>query len=372
MSRGKKLDRHRSLTPVDPASCHKVGQGHELPRRYPIRSIWTAMLSASQAKTSARFAEQLARRLPPPRKFSIRCEADYYGASVEISRAIGRPMPFRSSVGWQHGWVNEPVTDPRQIVGGDRIPRRLLVGTKSHAERLVRQGCQATAVGLPIIYAEAEPVSRVRNTLLVLPAHVTQQSGLSIDQNEYVGYIADQSGDFEAIVACVSAQCVKRGFWTEAFREHRIPWIEGAGIDDAHALSRIKTLLSSVACVTSHAIGSHLAYAACSGCRVSLSGPEHRFLRRDLESEPFYQRNPDLIDVTLDRMSRRQFLEHYPHLGVEPLQAEVCKAWGDQQVGQKHRRSPDQIARLLGWGWSDRVASRTRKIWSQTFRRSAA
>ena len=330
------------------------------------------MLSASQVKTSARFAKQLAGRLPPVRKRSIRSEADYYGASTQIANALGRSQPFRSSVGWQHGWVSEPVTDVRQIVGGEHIPPRHLVGTKSQAESLVREGCEAVAVGLPIIYAETEPVSRIGNTLLVFPAHVTRQSGLSIDQNEYVGYIADQAKHFEAIVACVSGQCVARGFWTETLERHRIPWIPGAGIEDANALARITTMLSHVSCVTSHAIGSHLAYAAWCGCRVSLSGPEHRFVRRDLENEPFYKSNPDLIPVTLNRMSRSVFVGHYPHLAAEPSEAKACQPWGEEQVGQKHRKSPEQISRLLGWRLSDRVATRTRKIWRQTFRRSAA
>jgi hypothetical protein len=315
---------------------------------------------------------QVEAHLPARSPVPLRCEADYYGISHLIAAKLGWPNSPRSRAIWQHGWVVDPICDARQIIGSHPQDQTVLVANEPVAEFLVQRGVTAVPVGLPIVYSDLPQVPRIPSSLLVMPAHVTKHSEHSIDESEYVNFIAEEVKNFDHVLICLSQQCADRGFWVDSFASRGFDTIIGAGIDDRNALTRMRCLLSQFEAVTSNAAGSHFLYAGFCGCRVSFSGPEHLVARSDIASEPFYRQYPDLVDLAIERSSRQSLLAHYPHLNHLPGDATTCQDWAEATIGATCRRDPQELAEWLVWGRWNRFRSRTAEVIRKNLRREAA
>ena len=310
--------------------------------------------------------------LPLREPIALRSEADFYGIGQLIAEKLGKRRAPRSRTAWQHGWVIDPVTDPRQIIGDHPRNHRILVSNRSIADYLRQHGIDAIPVGLPFAYSDDVDVPRLPNSLLVMPAHVTKHSEHSVDENAYVNFIAEQAIGFDHVLVCVSQQCADRGFWVDAFADHGLDYVVGAGINDRNALQRLKCLLSQFQTMTTNAVGSHSLYAGFCGCRVSLSGPEHVISRHDLVKEPFYQQHPDLVDSVLERSSRVSLVERYPHLDRLPRDAIACQDWARETIGADCCRQPKEIANLLRWGTMERFRLRAVEVIRKNLPKRAA
>ena len=321
---------------------------------------------------SSPFCKRIASALPPIELVKLRCEADFYGASRIIASSLGISEPPKSETAWAHGWVPDPVTHPRQILGNNAAYRPMLVTNQKRADFLRSHGIQATAAGGPFIYATVKTVQRISGSLLVMPPHVTKHSTFHINQDDYVNYIASIKNQFDEVLVCISKQCLDRGVWADAFHRAGVGVIAGAAIDDRNALLRMGTLLRQFEYVTSNQVGSHLVYAAFCGCKVSLDGPVHKVHAGDYANEPFYQRYPKLLETLMHRLDRETNRQHYPHLGCSPVDAQTCEDWGATELGSSARQTPKQLAKLLRWDWWHRSTRKVRELAKIPFHRTIA
>ena len=305
---------------------------------------------------------QVESQLPPRVPIRLQGEADFYGISHQIASQQGYSCVPRCHVGWQHGWVVDPVTDIRQVIGDHSKEQTILVANESIAKFLLTQGVKAIPVGLPLIYSDPNAVARIPNSLLVMPPHVTKHSGNSFQESDYVDFISEHAKHFEHVLICLSQQCIDRGFWVDSFARQGFCSIAGAGVDDKHALNRMTSLLMQFEVVTSNASGSHLLYAGYCGCAVSVSGPEHSIAKSDLINEPFYQQHPDLVDLMIDRTTRRSLFHHSPHFDQLPTTSTPCQDWANQTIGLPCKQSSADIADLLGWTLWERVRASTKQV----------
>lgn len=295
-------------------------------------------------------ARWLQERLPPIEPITLRGEADYYGASYEIARQLGHSKPPRSFASWRHGWVYQPIAHARQLVPWGEPGGRYLVATEAHVAALRAQGFpNAVAVGLPFLYAEPGPIEREPGSLLVMPSHSLPYTEHEWDEARYVAEITRLKSHFHTIVACIHSACVAKGLWVREFEAQGIPWVTGAQVEDRHALRRMATLFRSVEAVTSNAMGSHLAYAAYSGCRVSIFGPFAALKSEDYVNDPFYRQYPDLLQHVIAHSQEASVRARYPELFAAPWQAPGRVEWGAAQLGAGHQRPATEIAELLGW-----------------------
>src|SRR4030081_3285063 len=103
------------------------------------------------------------RRLPKIEKILLRNEPDYYGASYLIAAQLGKADPPRNLVAtWTHGCLHaSPVPYVRQLVQCGGPEDSHLVATYAQVRILKQFGfANATAVGMPFIYADAVNVER--------------------------------------------------------------------------------------------------------------------------------------------------------------------------------------------------------------------
>ncbi|WP_413432491.1 hypothetical protein [Crateriforma spongiae] len=319
---------------------------------------------------------KLSRLLPAKQMNDLRSEADYYGALWRIASLRQTSLAVdarvhKSEIGWQHGWVTAPVTDYRQVTGLSPAKPYYLVASTREQSILSSAGLVGIPVGLPFAYARVDPIHRVRGSVLVMPAHGTDHTLVQDATRDYLEFIRSLRDQFDHVVACISAPCLRRGVWQGHLQSIGVPWIEGADIRDGNALNRMKTLFSFFETMTSNAIGSHFAYAACSGCRVSLCGPMHGLTADSLRSEPYYQTNPDLVDIAVYRASEACTREHYPQLFCDPVLAPELRTWGREQIGWSHQRDANEMARLLQTGWLPRIRRKIKRSVTRRFSRAA-
>ena len=97
--------------------------------------------------------------------------------------------------------------------------------------------------------------------------------------------------------------------------------------------------------VTSNVIGSHIAYAAAFGAKVSISGPYQKWSRSEYLKEPIYQENPVLLDYL--EMEENIARENYPFLFVEPRSAKQHIDWGLEMIGMANKVSSTQLKVLF-------------------------
>lgn len=279
-------------------------------------------------------------------------EIDFYGASDCIAKQLHLKKPLFGQATWKHGWLWFDTISPIRIVesGNNKISN--LVFTKKDESYLKMHGyAKALAVGAPIIYAQAGTIERIPNSILVFPPHSTSGSCFDArkDNLPYVNFIKKLKKQFPLVVASIGAADVLNGNWVKAFEKAGIPWITGAWSFDRNGLTRMQILLRSFEFATSNYPGSHFAYAAYCGCKVSFWGKDSERSTEDRLSHPFYKRNPDIAAEVKKINPPVEFKRRYPFFFVEPWNARIQVEWGQKVLGEENRKPAEEIARLFGW-----------------------
>ena len=167
--------------------------------------------------------------------------------------------------------------------------------------------------------------------------------------DEYAQQIAKIAHKFDRVVVCVHSACARKGYWLPQFQDLGIECIGGADVFDVNGLLRIKTLFSQFEYMTTNTLGSHVAYAAASGIRVSIFGEYAQLEPADFEKSEFYKLNPHVLEPVLRLTSQSYARATYPQFFCEPSQAGSHVDWALAEIGAENRRSPGEIKKLLGW-----------------------
>ena len=303
-------------------------------------------------------------RLPPVVRVWRRSEPDFYGASYLIAQRLGRKKPPISFAAWRHGWLHlDPIIHPRLIAMG--TPKTLnLVATDRQVEILSKFGWpNSVAVGLPFIYGDIFKLDAKPNSLLVMPGHTLPYTDHQWDQKTYVDQIVKLKPYFNSIVACVHSSCFAKGYWTPYFEKNGIPCIKGADTYDKNALLRLNCIFKSFEYVTTNTIGSHIAYAAYSGCKVSIYGDYCSPNKNDYRNDPYYQKYPGLLEYWIDQSQESVIRQHYPQFFTLPMDAIDTKKWGEAVTGAAFIKKPSEVAELLGWSLKHQVKGYLSEGW---------
>lgn len=296
------------------------------------------------------FAEGIVRRLPRRVPGKLLQELDCYGIRRVIGSAVGITPHCPSETRWVHGWQWDPISCAEQLAPLMKPTTCRLVATSSHAELLQKHGySNVHAVGLPILYVAQPKVTRMPRSILVMPPHSLAWTEHNWGEADYVQYLLSIRSRFSSILACVSGSCVDRGYWCNAFEKAGIPWVRGAEPADQNALLRMRTLFGMFEFVTTNNMGSHVAYAALSGCRVSIAGPYCALNAASYKNDKFFQQYPEVLEANIFRSSEVVVKQYYPTLFFEPNDAKQHVSWAEKALGKDCMRPPREIAKLLGW-----------------------
>jgi FkbM family methyltransferase len=216
------------------------------------------------------------------------------------------------------------------------------------------------AIGLPIIYLPASKAVRQPKSLLVMPAHSLDYTTLKSNFDEYADLIASLQQHFAEILVCVHPSCWRNRYWVDAFRTRGLKVIKGAFIEDRNALLRMARLFSSFEYVTTNGFGSHIAYGAYFGAKISIFGSYVEYRAQDLINDPFYREKPYLVEPVIWANSEEVMRQHYGDLFCHPLDAKQRIEWGHFEVGGNNKVTPGEMRHLFGWTATGRVAYKLR------------
>lgn len=300
---------------------------------------------------------------PAIKPIKTRCEADYYGASSLIAAALGLDTVPESLASWSHGiayWKDLKLA--RQLVLTATQLDRCLVCNKHQESFLRRKGfLRAHAVGAPILYVPEKYVTRIKNSLLVMPTHSLYNTQHDWPYDAYARYISTLRSEFKTIVACIHLNDVRKGHWPEAFEKMDIPWVRGAGSDDGNAYKRMAVIFKSFEYMTTNATtGSHIVYASYFGCKVSVAGHKAKYLPSDFRGVPWYDRNQRAVRYNHMSMDRYLTGPRNPDFFLEPTKAEKNVEFAEKMLGLDCLRSPREVAGFLGWNLTGQIELRVR------------
>ena len=301
---------------------------------------------------------QLLQRLPLPEPALSSSLSSGYGADLTVARYCGLKKPPLPPLGlWQHGWNPKFFQfDPAMVTGGYgsyesvKTKEAFWVARQDEEDYLQSHGYRfAKAIGMPLVYLQEENFERIPNSLLVMPIHSAEYTTHSWNFEEYVDSIDSIRDRFDEVVICVHSSCWKRGYWVKEFQNRGYTTVMGASGGDRNALRRLQLLMGSFEYVTTNGYGSHIAYSAYFGARISVYGDYAKFSRNDYRNTLFYQACPYLLDTVLKVTSEENIRGEYPFLFTDPDQASVVKSWGENEMGLSCKLPPDEIKRLFGW-----------------------
>jgi FkbM family methyltransferase len=289
---------------------------------------------------------------------------EFYGASAVAAEYCGfkdRPRAARGY--WMHGW------GPKQYLEFDNPVLYFglvdlqgkndyhWVSRQDEENLLRRHGYKKVkAIGMPIVYVAHKPIVRRSGSLLVMPAHSTKETTHEWDFDEYADEIARMRGQFSEVWICIHPSCWEHGYWVDAFKKRGFPLLQGALRTDRNALERLYQLFSTFEYVTTNIMGSHVAYAAYAGAKVSIYGPYAEHRAADYNGILEYEGIRHLMEYWISASSEKVVRQHYPELFCHPLEAEQRIDWGKYEVGFNHKVTPAKLRSLLGWTLRARLA----------------
>ncbi len=282
-----------------------------------------------------------------------------YGSLHVISQYLSIDNPPADIRGeWQHGHI-EPGRniDPDSVIGGDGVSRfkknsRYYVAREDQKNYLNSQGYDDVHdIGLPLIYVPQPAVSRVKNSLLVMPFHSI--GGMKMEreklEDEYLAYIDSVRGDFSEVICCLHRNDYDQGGWNTKFAERGLETVVGGDPNDGNTYFRLAYLFSRFEYVTGNSWGSHLAYAAYYGAKSSIAGPSPKVHREAYENLTYFKNKPRLLDLLLSSVMEEKRKVAYPFLWCDPWKAEQQIDWAKSQLGESSRLTREKIRQLFDW-----------------------
>ncbi len=309
--------------------------------------------------------------LPEQRIVSLYTEPDCYGASVLISRSLHLPFTPRSFAYWLHGWNSIPLKYVE--VFGVNYDGTYLVARKDEELFLLKSGKKAHAIGAPFVYTDnfisACDYKRIAGSLLIMPPHGMSYTTESWNEQMYIEEIHSVLKDFEYSAVCISPNDIEKNSWVGAFKKIGLPIIEGAKMSDANALIRMRSLFNQFEFVTTNSIGSHVAYAAYAGAKVSFYGKYQHLDARSLEHDDLYKAHPEILDFVVEHSSEVSVKERYGFLFCEhPAHAVASVDSAADWLGCHNMKEPTKVAGLLNWWPHQQLFQFSRKACNKVYR----
>lgn len=270
---------------------------------------------------------------------------------------------------WMHGWIpdyhnihsefialhkkpgQQEDHDYQKQIEYEKVHVPQWVSRKDQADYLLACGyCKVQAIGLPIAYLPKVPVARIPGSLLVMPPHSHNTHGPDDPlAEEYAEVIASKKKNFDHIKVCLNVDDFMKHQWVESFRKRDIDVFIGSDQGDLYTLHRLRRILSSFEYVTTNGYGSHVAYAAYCGAKVSVFGPFAEWPEFRMARTHATRMFPRLLLDQMEVCAESSIRAHMPFLFTQPDHAEARSAWGAEQVGEANVRPPAEIRSLFGW-----------------------
>ena len=206
---------------------------------------------------------------------------------------------------------------------------------------------------IPFSYTESTGISRKENSLLSFLPHSSNSHPINQSKiSNYLNYLVTIKDSFDEVFICIFTGDHANDWLLDGIKERDLKYVLGANPFDANSLIRMRMLLDYFDFVTTPSIGSHILYAAYSGCKVSICGTfistrgEDKRVKN--KSQEYFDR---LIEVeSLDWVKSNFLFLFYDH----PKDAIERSSWAKKEISS-NRLSNDELIDILGWNLNGQV-----------------
>jgi hypothetical protein len=277
-------------------------------------------------------------------------EAYYHGFAHYLSKKINLLNVNFTNIGYRHGWIHGKCKYIEELTNNEKKDH-YFVETKYHEDFLKENGIKnVTAIGSTYLYIDKndlQNITRYKNSLLVMPAHSTSDVITTTNEVAYIKEILDLKNEFDLIVFCIHQDCIKNNLWIKNLKKYNLPYILGGNVYDKNSLLRMSIIFNTFEYMTTNAMGSHIAYAAYSGCKTSVFGTFFEYTKNILQKNTFLQRNPLLMERTIKKFSETYSRKHYSFLFRNPKTASIKINWGKKVLGYENKLSYNNLLKTL-------------------------
>lgn len=279
--------------------------------------------------------------------------SEFYGAKHVAAAYCGlKQLPSYLTGHWQHGWSPaHTMIHPCLVFQFDadgRFDDYFWVARKEEEHYLRQHGYRnARAIGLPVVYLPQRPILRKRGSLLVMTAHSHPTMDVQWNCERYAEEISQIRHDFAEVAVRIHPHCWQHGYWKDAFQKRGFHLIPPEENEDLTILSRMQHLLSTYEYVTTNRTGSHVAYAAFFGAKVSFYGTYEETRVEELNKDSFVRKYTLSLEFPL--VGEKLIRQHFSELFCHPREAPLRQEWGRFQVGYDNKVSPREMRRLFRW-----------------------
>ena len=268
----------------------------------------------------------------------------------------------KSNLVWLHGWKPASHNSDVDMIIGESAETSLLDGVTYFVGRLDQEEALRDAgltdvhsIGLPFGYAlknQRSFVERRSKSIAIMPAN---HGDLKLDpatlefEKNYISSLLDDAqivpGESNVILNCDDIRRGRGKLW----EEFGFSVLEGACSQSRNSLIRLARLLNSFETMTTNGFGSHVAYAAAAGCKVSLFGQRPPIRLQDLYQYEFFKRRPELAPIMIELEQNFVPDTVFTDQGflVPPKSAVTAIDWGKKEIGFDNIPSPETLRDLI-------------------------
>jgi hypothetical protein len=290
--------------------------------------------------------------LPQEQSFNVGWEPEYYGAIHLIAKKcnVKNIRPYAPHT-WVHGWIiGKEFISSKQILLWGSKKNIHFVHTKEQKKYVRMNGYNYVMdIGAPFLYTDNSEGKRITNSVLIIPHHGLKQAKHISSPIDYIESVLKELDSFEFIVACIHADDAEDVDIIRRLDKLRIPYIIGARANDKNSLNRMRKIFSSFEYTVSDTLGSHIAYSAYCGCKVSIYGNYYERSHSEFHNDPWYKNNKDILDYEITKSTEKYARENYGFLFSDPWLATANIKWAQFELGYQSIRSAFLLKHLFGW-----------------------
>ncbi len=290
--------------------------------------------------------------LPEAPPLEIRCEPDYYGAAHVVAASLGFAKPPVSTSTWVHGCEIVPVPRPAFSPHFNTPEQTHLVSNRATQQWWHDNGfSKAVAVGCPFLYTGPSGRERIPDSVLAMPNHGLPNCAVDLEHTQkWLQTLTQLKLKHACVVVCLHADDIAQ--LSPVIESHGLSWIEGAKVQTL-SLPRMRAMFDSFEYMVTDAQGSHLAYASWCGCKVAMLPPFYVRQWEHFKDHPHMKQNPQ-TRMNLIFHQPENIRARLPFFFVDDLsQAQCPREWAEGILGMESKRTPEELARLLGWQADD-------------------
>jgi len=289
----------------------------------------------------------------------LRNSMDRYGFSYLLANQLGMNSPRRAFCDWVHGWVWwEDIMGPKDILSNYIVPKdiAIIVATDNQKQVILNHGYNNSLFvgGLPYAYCPDLDIPKCQNVLLAILPHSAESQHYDVFDKHYLDYLYDIKDDWESIFVSIFYLDENERLISEIERRG-LKVVIGANPNDRYSMLRTQLMFTLADAVNSNTMGSHIAYALASNCKVSLVDDLYTF-----DHSINMRANPHLTKEDVDKFlfvnSSEYLKDHFKYLFVDPALGERNKKLGQEYIGWENMLENTVLKHAIGWNFKQQLS----------------